>query len=329
MPLLWIPSTLVAAGAQVARNGLQARLTREIGTLGATQVRFVYGLPFALLFWLAAWGFSGGSLPHFTGAAWAYALLGALTQIAATALMLVAMSQRSFGVAYAYIKTEPVLVALFGVLLLGEHLSLLAWLGILLATGGILVVSVDPRAWRDLLREWGPMATGIASGAFFGLASVAFRGAIVALDGGGFLLRALSVMVVVLIVQCALLGTWLALYDRRAFTGSLRIWRESLGAGFLGALATACWNTALSLTAAAPCPHPRAHRDARRRLVQSPRQRQAPLAARMGGHADRDAGDRTADVAGTGLGTVLLRKQEPRAVAHRRCALGSCFRRST
>jgi drug/metabolite transporter (DMT)-like permease len=251
MTLLWIPVTLVAGSAQVLRNGLQAKLTREIGTLGATQVRFIYGLPFAVLLWLIAWTFSGGPLPRFTEAATGYALLGAVTQIAATALMLVAMTQRAFGVAYAYIKTEPVLVALFGVLLLGDHLTLLAWLGIVIATAGILVVSVDPRAWRSLITQWQPMAIGIGSGAFFGLASVAFRGAIVSMDGGGPLMRALTVMVVVLLIQSLMLGAWLALKDRRAFTGSLRIWRESLVAGFMGALATACWNTALSLTAAA------------------------------------------------------------------------------
>jgi drug/metabolite transporter (DMT)-like permease len=243
--------TLVAGSAQVLRNGLQARLTREIGTLGATQVRFIYGLPFAILLWLIAWTISGGPLPRFTESATGYALLGAVTQIAATALMLIAMTQRAFGVAYAYIKTEPVLVALFGVLLLGDHLTLLAWLGIVIATAGILVVSVDPRAWRSLVTEWQPMAIGIGSGAFFGLASVAFRGAIVAMDGGGPVMRALTVMVVVLFVQSLMLGAWLALQDRRAFTGSLRIWRESMVAGFMGALATACWNTALSLTAAA------------------------------------------------------------------------------
>jgi len=251
MTLLWIPATFVAGSAQVLRNGLQAKLTREIGTLGATQVRFIYGLPFALIFWLVAWGVSGGPLPRFTEAATGYVLLGAVTQIAATALMLVAMTQRAFGVAYAYIKTEPVLVALFGVLLLGEHLSALAWLGIVVATSGILVVSVDPRAWRSLVTEWQPMAFGIGSGAFFGLASVAFRGAIVAMDHGSPLLRALTVMVVVLVIQSLMLGAWLAARDRRAFTGSLRIWRESLVAGFMGALATACWNTALSLTVAA------------------------------------------------------------------------------
>ncbi len=251
IPLLWIPATLLAAFSQVARNGLQASLTRQIGTLGATQVRFVFGLPFGLLFLFAARWILGEDAPHLGGEAMAWALLGALTQIAATALMLVAMARRDFGVAYAYIKTEPILVALFGVLMLGDHLSLLAWLGVVVATAGILVVSVDPRRWRELLTEWQPMMTGIASGAFFGLASVAFRGAIVAVEGGSALNRALTIMVIVLVVQCILLGAWLFLFDRRAFTGSLRVWRESLGAGFLGALATAGWNTALSLTPAA------------------------------------------------------------------------------
>ncbi|WP_443969844.1 EamA family transporter [Sphingobium sp. CR28] len=249
--LWWIPATLLAAAAQVARNGLQANLRSQIGTLGATQVRFVFGLPFACLFWLVAWALLGGPLPHFTAEAWSYALLGALTQIAATALMLVAMAQRAFGVAYAYIKSEPILVALFGVLLLGDQLTLLAWTGIVIATIGILVVSVDPRSWRDLLREGRPMAFGIGAGAFFGLASVALRGAIVSMEGGGFFMRALTVLAVVMAVQTLVLGLYLAPFDRPAFVGSLRIWRQSLTAGFLGALATAGWNVALSLSAAA------------------------------------------------------------------------------
>lgn len=249
--LLWIPFTLTAALAQVGRNGLQANLTRQIGTLGATQVRFIFGLPFALLFLVTARLLLGEGAPHAGPSAYAYMLLGAVTQIAATALMLVAMARKAFGVAYAYIKTEPVLVALFGVLMLGDHLAPLAWTGIVVATAGIILISVDPRHWRALLTEWQPMTIGIASGAFFGIASVAFRGAIVSLDGGSPLNRALTIMVMSLVVQCILLGLWLFFRDRKAFTGSLLIWRESLGAGFLGALATACWNSGLSLTAAA------------------------------------------------------------------------------
>ena len=48
-PLLWIPATLTAAAAQTARNATQRRLTETLGTVGATQVRFLYGFPFALL----------------------------------------------------------------------------------------------------------------------------------------------------------------------------------------------------------------------------------------------------------------------------------------
>jgi len=249
--LLWVPATLLAAFAQVGRNGLQANLTRSIGTLGATQVRFVFGLPFAVAMLLLARLALHEGGPQLNGTALGYTLLGALSQIGATALMLMAMARRAFGVAYAYIKTEPVLVALFGVLLLGDHLGLAAWLGILIATGGILLVSVDPRGWRDLLSEWRPMAMGIASGACFGLSSVAFRGAITALAEGGALNRALTIAVISLAMQSLLLALWLLLFDRRAFMNSLRVWRESLAAGFLGAFATAAWFTAFSLTAAA------------------------------------------------------------------------------
>ena len=60
---LWIPITLWAAFAQSLRNAAQRHLTRELGTLGATSVRFVYGLPFAAA-WLALtlwWTRSGQS----------------------------------------------------------------------------------------------------------------------------------------------------------------------------------------------------------------------------------------------------------------------------
>lgn len=251
LALAWIPATLLAALAQVGRNGLQAGLVKEIGTLGATQVRFIFGLPFALLILAAGRMLLGEGAPAFTGAAMGYALLGAVAQIAATALMLMAMARRSFGVAYAYIKTEPVLVALFGLVLLGDRLASIGWAGIVIATGGILLVSIDPRNWRALVTEWRPMALGIAAGGGFGLSAVAFRGAITALEGGSAFNHALTIMAMSLAIQSVLLGGWLLAFDRPAFIGSLRVWRQSLGAGFLGALATAAWFVAFSLTAAA------------------------------------------------------------------------------
>ena len=56
---LWVPFTLAAATGQVVRNGAQAQLTAKIGTLGATPVRFVFGLPFAIAFLGLALLFTG------------------------------------------------------------------------------------------------------------------------------------------------------------------------------------------------------------------------------------------------------------------------------
>lgn len=248
---LWVPFTLAAAAGQVVRNGAQAQLTAKIGTLGATQVRFVFGLPFAIAFLGLALLFTGEPLPPVNAAALGWALLGGASQIAATALMLVVMNRRAFGVAYAYIKTEPVLVAVLGAILIGDRLSAPTWLAIATVTLGVLLASTKAGEVRDLVREGRMIATGLLAGAFFGLSAIAFRGAIIALPEGGFLIRALTVVVMSLSIQTGLLGLWLALRDRAAFVASLREWRVSIWAGFLGAFASAGWFIAFSLTAAA------------------------------------------------------------------------------
>ena len=248
---LWVPFTLAAAAGQVVRNGAQAQLTAKIGTLGATQVRFVFGLPFAIAFLGLALLFTGEPRPPVNAAALGWALLGGTSQIAATALMLVVMNRRAFGVAYAYIKTEPVLVAVLGAILIGDRLSAPAWLAIATVMIGVLLASTKAGEVRDLVREGRMIATGLLAGAFFGLSAIAFRGAIIALPEGGFLIRALTVVVIGLSIQTGLLGLWLGLRDRAAFVASLREWRVSTWAGFLGAFASAGWFIAFSLTAAA------------------------------------------------------------------------------
>src|SRR5262245_1677932 len=115
---LWALFTLIAAAAQTVRNATQRELTATLGTAGATHVRFLFGLPFALVFLLVVLVAGGVALPLPSAAYWPWVLQGAVAQIAATALMLAAMSDRSFVVVYAYIKTEPVQVALIGLVLL-------------------------------------------------------------------------------------------------------------------------------------------------------------------------------------------------------------------
>ena len=117
---LWAIFTIIAAFAQTVRNAMQRELTGSLGTVGATHVRFLFGFPFALLFLAGLLIATDAALPRPGLAFWPWVLVGAFAQVAATALMLAAMNDRSFVVVYAYIKTEPVQVALFGLVFLGD-----------------------------------------------------------------------------------------------------------------------------------------------------------------------------------------------------------------
>src|SRR6476659_4756970 len=141
LPWLWIVFTLLAAAGQTARNAMQRELTASLGTVGATHVRFLFGFPFALLFLAGVAFFSGAALPRPGLNFIPWLLVGALAQIAATALMLASMGQRSFVVTIAYIKTEPIQVAIFGLLFLGDPVNLPMMLAIVIATAGVLVMS--------------------------------------------------------------------------------------------------------------------------------------------------------------------------------------------
>jgi drug/metabolite transporter (DMT)-like permease len=248
---LWVLATLVASAAQTARNAAQAGLTARIGTLGATQVRFLFGLPFAVIFlWLATLA-TAEAPPALTGISLAYTALGAAAQIGATALMLVTMKARSFAVTTAWIKTEPVLVALIAAVTIGDPLTLPMLAGVMVATAGVVILSTKPETTRLMLHDLGPAATGLLAGLLFGLAAIGFRGGILSLPEGSFLIRASTILVLSLALQSGMLLLWLLAFDRRALMASFGVWRTSLLAGFLGAFASQFWFIGFSLTTAA------------------------------------------------------------------------------
>ena len=251
MIALWIPVTLAAAIAQTGRNAAQRGLTERLGTLGATNVRFLFGLPFACAFLALALWLTGATLPALTPRALTFTALGAAAQIAATALMLQAMRSQGFGIVTAWLKIEPVLVALTGWAVLGEALTLPMLVAIAVSIAGVLVMTLKPGQGRAMLSDLGPAALGLSAGLAFGLSAIGFRGAITALPDGSFLIRALTILALTLALQTLALGLYLAVRDRPALTGSARALVPSLAAGFLGALASAGWFTGFALTSAA------------------------------------------------------------------------------
>ena len=252
---LWIPITLGAALAQTVRNAAQRHLTPVLGTLGATLVRFLYGLPFALL-WLWAVAAVGGfplPAPNLKFAAWV--VVSSITQIGATALLLRVMHERNFALGIAYAKTEVLQVALFGFVFLGDPITSGTLIAIAFGTVGVLLMSPIDRAHplRTLISGWTTRSAmlGIASGAAFGVAAVGYRGAALALEDTAFPMAAAATLVAAQALQTVLLGGSLLVRNAEIVVRVCREWRKSLFAGLMGATASACWFTAMAIEPAA------------------------------------------------------------------------------
>jgi drug/metabolite transporter (DMT)-like permease len=244
---LWAVFTVIAAAAQTVRNATQRELTAKLGTVGATHVRFLFGFPFAIVFLAAVMIALGQGLPRPPASFWPWVLLGALTQIGATALMLAAMNDRSFVVVYAYIKTEPVQVALFGLIFLGDAVTPAMAAAIVTATVGVVIMAVKPGTPSSLTAT----LLGLGAGAMFALSAVGYRGAILRLGGPSYVMDATLTLVTGLMLQSILLSLYLRLRDPQVLAGIVRAWRPSLFAGFMGALASQFWFLAFALATAA------------------------------------------------------------------------------
>jgi len=247
--MLWAVFTLIAAAAQTARNAMQRELTASLGTVGATHVRFLFGFPFAILFLASVMLATGYGWPAIPPVFWPWLFLGALTQIAATALMLAAMGERSFVVAYAYIKTEPVQVALFGLIFLGDHITPLSGAAILIATAGVIVISLKPGAAQASTTR--STLIGLGSGTMFAISAIGYRGAILSLGHLNFVLAATFTLTFGLVLQAALLSLYLAWRDPKVLRAIAKAWRPSLFAGFMGSFASEFWFLAFAIATAA------------------------------------------------------------------------------
>jgi drug/metabolite transporter (DMT)-like permease len=239
----WIPVTIFAAFSQTVRNAAQRHLTAELGTLGATLVRFLYGVPFAAAWLWAASAITHAGLPSPVPSFGAWVLLGAVAQIVATALLLRVMQERNFALGVAYSKTEVLQVAIFGVFFLGDRVSMGTALAVASGTAGVFLLSAG---WRSGFTAR-TTALGVACGGCLALSMVGFRGAELALGAGSLIVTAAYTLVVAQVLQTVLLGLWIALRDAAVVVRVLKAWRVSLFAGLMGAAASAGWFTAFAM----------------------------------------------------------------------------------
>jgi drug/metabolite transporter (DMT)-like permease len=247
-PWLWVVFTLIAASAQTVRNAMQRELTRSLGTLGATHVRFLFGFPFALVFLAGVMLWTGAPLPHPGWRFWLWVLEGSAAQIAATALMLAAMGERSFVVTIAYLKTEPIQVAIFGLIFLGDAVTLLMMVAIVVATAGVVIMSTKPGGMVGGVR---PTLLGLISGSMFALSAIGYRGAILSLGLSNYLVAATFTLAVGLVATTIMLSLYLVLRSPGVMVAIVKAWRPSMFAGFMGAFASQFWFLGFAVTSAA------------------------------------------------------------------------------
>jgi drug/metabolite transporter (DMT)-like permease len=247
---LWIPFTIIAALGQVARNAMQRQLTGPLGTWGATNIRFLFGFPFSLIFFAIVMVASGDPVPWPTAVFWPWLLLGAFSQIVGTGLMLLAMNDRSFVVTTAYLKTEAIQTAIFGFVFLGDHLTLLKIVAILIASAGVIIAALRPGAAKGFA-DLKPTALGLGAAAAFALSAVGFRGAVIVVPGVSFVTAASFTLVFGLFVQTFVLSIYLVARAPGVLRKIFGLWRPSVLAGFVGAFASQFWFLAFALTAAA------------------------------------------------------------------------------
>ncbi|MEZ5598272.1 MAG: EamA family transporter [Pseudomonadales bacterium] len=244
----WVLITVGAAFLQNLRSFLQRRLTGQLSVNGASYVRFAYALPFAACYaaWLGMRDPVGMPGPDF----FLYSGVGGIAQVLATVALLASFSGGNFAVGTALSKTETLQAALFGLLLLGEGVSALALVGVVVSFAGVVLLS-SRGSLLALSRIERGVAAGLLAGTGFAISAVAYRGAALALPAGDAVTRASVTLLSALTIQTATAGLYLALRER----GELqRVWaarRTGVLVGLIGATASVGWFTAMTLTNAA------------------------------------------------------------------------------
>jgi drug/metabolite transporter (DMT)-like permease len=252
---LWIPITIAAAFLQNLRSALQKHLKGRLSTSGAAYARFVYAWPFAVVY---VWGlnaFAGLALPDPNWLFLAYCLLGGLTQILFTVLLLWMFSFRSFAVGTTFSKLEVIMVAGLGAAILGDGLTLAAGLAILLSATGVVCLSMDQtnltlgRLFSGLGEK--PTLIGLLCAGCLGASVVFFRGGALALGHDNVAMAAGFTFAVSVVLQTAMMGVWIIWREPGEFRKVFRHWRLAAPVGVAGALGSVCWFTAFTMQNAA------------------------------------------------------------------------------
>jgi len=248
---LWIPLTIGAAFFQNIRSAMQKHLTGKLSTLGAAYVRFIYALPIAIFYFFAVVYLEAQPLPAINSSFLLYALLGGICQILFTVFLLWLFSFHNFAVGTTFSKLETIMVAIFGLLLLGDRITPTVTIAIIISAAGLVALSAGQSklGLKNLVQSlWRlPTLIGLSCAAWLGMSVVLFRAASLSLGLDSFMIAASFTLLIVLILQTAIMGVLIGLREPRQLKKVIQHWRPAALVGISGGLASIGWFSAFTL----------------------------------------------------------------------------------
>lgn len=246
---LWIVFSLTAALAQTLRFAVQKSLAANtLSPAAATWARFLWSWPMALGLAVLYGQATDASMPTLGGAFFLYGLAGGLFQILGTICTVSLFRQRAFAVGITFKKTEVMLTALVGYVLLGDVIPVLGLAAIALGFVGVVLLSEPPEGGTLFNRAAG---IGLLSGLLFALSAVTYRGAALALDTGDPVLTGGITLGVVAAWQTFVLWLWLWSREPGQILATIKAWRPTLVVSLFSLVGSWSWFAAFSLMNAA------------------------------------------------------------------------------
>ncbi|MFL9758861.1 multidrug transporter [Vibrio cyclitrophicus] len=245
MSFSWIAFTLLAAFSQSWRNAFQSKLSGTMSVAGVTLARFIWAGPIALIYLCALYQWQQVAVPSFSGKFGFFIVAAAIMQILATALMVMLFKLENYAIGAGLAKCEAPVSAVLSVLFFGTALTVTGWIGVLIGTLGVLIMS-SSSGWRSLSPK--VFLLGMACSTAFALTSLWVREASLSI-GLPFPHSAAWVLFLVISLQTVIICTYLFFRERdtlrQIFTKSKLVVMTSL-ASVIGSLG---WFSAMSLQA--------------------------------------------------------------------------------
>lgn len=220
-----------------------------LSTAGATFSRFVFAAPLAILLTGVTLAVTGATFPQVGGVFFLSAAIGGLSQIVATMLVVELFTQRNFAVGITFKKTEAMQAALFGMIVLGDRISFLGFLALLVGLVGVVLLSDPPKLMPGAgVKRFFNRATmlGLAAGALFGVSGVAYRAASLSVDADT-LTRAAVTLACVTTFQAISMAGYLQYAQPGQVAKVMRSWRITSLVGAMGMLGSLGWFLAFTL----------------------------------------------------------------------------------